>query len=115
MLTIVTTSLKKRTVAGLGLLVLIATPLMIEPGLTSTSWAETLNLQQAENLLEGEITSIGSQTVDVAGKLYGLHPKLMIVSDTGQPMELKQLRPGLVIQYHVNEGQLDRIIVIIPR
>jgi hypothetical protein len=64
---------------------------------------------------EGEITAVGSSTLDVAGIMYALHPKLTIVSDKGEAMELRQLRPGLVIQYHVKEGALDRIIVLIPR
>jgi hypothetical protein len=66
-------------------------------------------------LPEGEITAVGSTTLDVAGTMYALHPKLTIVSDEGQPMERSQLRPGLVVQYHVKEGALDRIIVILPR
>ena len=66
-------------------------------------------------LPEGEITAVGGTTLDVAGIMYALHPKLTIVSDAGQPMVLNQLRPGLVIQYHVKEGALDRIIVILPR
>jgi hypothetical protein len=84
-------------------------------GLMPTVWADEPSVLQLGNLPEGEITAVGSTTVDVAGRLYGLHPKLTIVSDEGQPMELQQLRPGLVIQYHVKEGALDRIIVLIPR
>lgn len=64
---------------------------------------------------EGEITAVGSSTLDVAGIMYALHPKLTIVSDKGEAMDFRQLRPGLVIQYHVKEGALDRIIVIMPR
>ena len=84
-------------------------------GLTPAAWADEPSVPQLGVLPEGEITAVGSTTVDVAGRLYGLHPKLTIVSDEGQPMEFKQLRPGLVIQYHVKEGTLDRIIVLLPR
>jgi hypothetical protein len=84
-------------------------------GLMSAAWADEPSVPQLGVLPEGEITAVGSTTVDVAGRLYGLHPKLTIVSDEGQPMEFKQLRPGLVIQYHVKEGTLDRIIVLLPR
>ena len=84
-------------------------------GLMSSAWADEPSVSQLGNLPEGEIIAVGATTVDVAGRLYGLHPKLTIVSDEGQPMEFKQLRPGLVIQYHVKEGLLDRIIVLIPR
>lgn len=83
--------------------------------LMSAAWADVPSVPQLGILPEGEITAVGPTTLDVAGRLYGLHPKLTIVSDEGQPMELKQLRPGLVIQYHVKEGTLDRIIVLLPR
>jgi hypothetical protein len=84
-------------------------------GLMPAAWADVPNVPQLGMLPEGEITAVGSTTLDVAGRFYGLHPKLTIMSDEGQPMELKQLRPGLVIQYHVKEGALDRIIVLLPR
>jgi hypothetical protein len=77
--------------------------------------ADEPGVPQLGVLPEGEITAVGLTTLDVAGRFYSLHPKLTIVSDEGQPMEFKQLRPGLVIQYHVKEGQLDRIIVLLPR
>ncbi len=64
---------------------------------------------------EGEITGIGTTTLDIAGRTYGLHPKLTIVGDEGQQLELKQLRVGLIVQYHLKEGALDYVIVIIPR
>lgn len=64
---------------------------------------------------EGEITGVGSSTLEIAGLNYRLHPKLIIVADQGQQLELKQLRVGLVVQYHQTEGALDQVIVIIPR
>ena len=84
-------------------------------GLMPTALADEPSVPQLGVLPEGEITEVGLSTLDVAGRFYGLHPKLTIVSDEGKPMELKQLRPGLIIQYHVKEGLLDRIIVLLPR
>lgn len=83
--------------------------------LVTAAWADEPSMAQLGNLPEGEITAVGATTLDVAGRYYGLHPKLTIVSDEGKPMELKQLRPGLIVQYHVKEGLLDRIVVLIPR
>lgn len=64
---------------------------------------------------EGEITGVGTSTLEIAGLNYRLHPKLIIVADQGQQLELKQLRVGLVVQYHQTEGALDQVIVIVPR
>lgn len=116
------TGVVKPTAVGLGpmliALAIVATGnalISTTEGLLPAAWADELSVPQLGNLPEGEITAVGSTTVDVAGRFYGLHPKLTIVSDEGQPMEFKQLRPGLVIQYHVKEGLLDRIIVLLPR
>jgi hypothetical protein len=85
-------------------------------GLVPAVWADAPSVPQLGIFPEGEITAVGSTTLEVAGGLFSLDPKLTIVSDEGQPMEFKQLRPGLVIQYHVKEGgALDRIIVLLPR
>lgn len=101
----------------IALLIVVTGSILISAadGLMPTARAEAPSVPQLGTLPEGEITAVGSTTVDVAGRFYGLHPKLTIVSDEGQPMELKQLRPGLIIQYHVKEGALDRIVVLIPR
>ena len=116
------TGLVKPMAIGLGpvlvALVIVATGsalISTTERLMPAAWAEEPNLLQLGNLPEGEITAVGSSTLDVAGRFYGLHSKLTIVSDEGQPMEFKQLRPGLIIQYHVKEGLLDRIIVLTPR
>ena len=116
------TGLVKPMAAGpgpvLAALVIVATVSVListTGGLMPVAWAEESNLLQLGKLPEGEITAVGSTTIDVVGRLYGLHPKLTIVSDEGKPMELQQLRPGLIIQYHVKEGALDRIIVLMPR
>ena len=103
------------TLIALAIVVAVgALPLTTER-LVTAAWADEPSMAQLGNLPEGEITAVGATTLDVAGRYYGLHPKLTIVSDEGAPMELKQLRPGLIVQYHVKEGLLDRIVVHIPR
>jgi hypothetical protein len=104
-----------RLFIALAIVVVVSGVMSMTEGLMPAALADEPGVSQLEVLPEGEITAVGSSTLDVAGRLYGLHPKLTIVSDEGQPMELKQLRPGLVIQYHVKEGVLDRIIVLLPR
>jgi hypothetical protein len=100
---------------ALAIVATVSALLSTTEGLMPAAWADEPSVSQLGNLPEGEITVVTSTTLDVAGRLYGLHPKLTIVSDEGQPMELKQLRPGLIIQYHMKEGALDRIVVIMPR
>lgn len=114
-----TTGLVKQTAEGpcvlLVALVIVGLFIMTTDGRIPSAWADAPSVPQRGNLPEGEITAVRSTTIDVAGRLYGLHPKLTIVSDEGKPMELMQLKLGMIIQYHVKEGALDQIIVLMPR
>ncbi|MCX5723713.1 MAG: hypothetical protein NTX84_04170 [Nitrospirae bacterium] len=78
-------------------------------------WAEPVNGQHLSGLEEGEVTGVGSGTLDVQGRTYSLHPKMTLKDDGGKPMEWGQLRPGLIVQYQLKEGALYKIIVIVPR
>ena len=93
----------------------VPTALVTAEGVLPSAAVETRAVPKLGVFPEGEITGIGSMTLDIAGRMYSLHPKLTIVSDEGLPMEMKQLRVGLVVQYHVQEGAVDRLIVLLPR
>lgn len=117
-----TTGLIQQRDAGTGpvfgifvIVAIVGLSMMTTEGQMLPAWADALSMPQLGKLPEGEITAVGATTLDVAGRLYGLHPKLTIVNDEGRPMEWKQLRAGMVIQYSVKEGSLDRIIVLMPR
>lgn len=117
-----TTGLIQQRDAGTGyvfgvfvIVAIVGLSMMTTEGQMLPAWADVPNMLQIGKLPEGEITAVGSTTLDVAGRLYAVHPKLTIVNDEGRPMEWKQLKTGMVVQYSVKEGSLDRIIVLMPR
>lgn len=78
-------------------------------------WAQSSNAESLAGLEEGEITGVGSTTLEVQGRLYHLHPKMTLRDDEGRLMEWKQLRSGMVVQYQLKEGAVYKIIVLLPR
>mgnify|MGYP001616261161 CR=1 FL=1 len=78
-------------------------------------WAQSSNAESLAGLEEGEITGVSSTTLEVQGRLYHLHPKMTLRDDEGRPMEWKQLRSGMVVQYQLKEGAVYKIIVLLPR
>ena len=83
--------------------------------LAPIAWAESSNAEYLGQFEEGEITGVGSTTLDVQGATYRLHQKMTLRDDEGKSMEWSQLRPGLIVQYQLKEGALYKIIVIVPR
>ncbi len=105
---------------SVGALGALAVMLAVQAGavpepLAPIAWAESSNAESRGSLEEGEITGVGSTTLDVKGTTYRLHQKMTLLDDEGRPMEWSQLRPGLIVQYQLKEGALYKIIVIIPR
>jgi hypothetical protein len=78
-------------------------------------WAQSSNAESLAGLEEGEITGVGSTILEVQGRLYHLHPKMTLRDDEGRPMEWKQIRSGMVVQYQLKEGAVYKIIVLLPR
>lgn len=102
---------RNRAMYVLCVIILAAVPKLLVP----VAGAESSNAELRGSLEEGEITGVGSSTLDVKGTTYRLHQKMTLLDDEGRPMEWSQLRPGLIVQYQLKEGALYKIIVIIPR
>lgn len=83
--------------------------------LAPIAWAESSNAEYLGQFEEGEITGVGSATLDMKGATYRLHQKMTLKDDEGRLVEWSQLRPGLVVQYQLKEGALYKIIVLLPR
>jgi hypothetical protein len=77
--------------------------------------AQSPNAERLGGLEEGEITGVGSTTLEVRGTTYRLHQRMTLKDDAGRPVEWSQLRPGLIVQYQLKEGALYKIIVLVPR
>ncbi len=102
---------RNRAMYVLCVIILVAAPELLAP----IAWAESSNAEPRGSLEEGEITGVGSTTLDVKGTTYRLHQKMTLSDEAGRPMEWSQLTPGLVIQYQLKEGALYKIIVLVPR
>jgi hypothetical protein len=79
------------------------------------AWADQVTTVQSYNTGEGQITAVGLTFLEVENRSYRLDPKLEIRTEEGQPVELKQLQPGMGVQFRLKDGAMSKITVVTPR
>jgi hypothetical protein len=104
------------TVLAVTLTALTALPGMGSFNLIPTSaWADQTGTAQTDSSNGGQITAVGSASLEVEGKSYRLDPKIEIRTEGGQSMELAQLQVGMGVRLQLKEGAISKVMVMNPR
>lgn len=68
------------------------------------------------NFQSGLVTSAKSETtLQINNTNYTLKPKVIIKDDEGRERDERELLPGVQVQYHLKEGQIDQIVIVLPK
>jgi hypothetical protein len=64
----------------------------------------------------GLVTSAKSgTTLQINNTNYPLKPQVIIKDDEGRLRDERELLPGVQVQYHLKEGQIDQIVIVLPK
>jgi hypothetical protein len=83
--------------------------------LSMSAWADQTSTAQFDSSNSGQITAVGSTSLEVEQRIYRLDPKLEIRNETGQPMDLPQLKVGMGVRLQLKEGAVFKIMVLNPK
>lgn len=86
---------------------------------TDMSWAQAApqppppfpNMSTFKN---GRITGVHGTTVQIDGKDFELQPDVVIKKPEGNEMEVHDIRRNALAQYHLKQGRIDMLVVILP-
>jgi hypothetical protein len=67
-----------------------------------------------DNFLPGEVTAKRDNVVQINNTPYTLAQDVSITDDRMRPMELKDLMPGTPVMFHLRQGRIDRIVILLP-
>jgi hypothetical protein len=67
------------------------------------------------NLPSGEVVANSANGLQIDGKVYQLHPSVMVQDDEGRPHQVKDVVPGMFVKYHLKGEQIDQLIILLPR
>ena len=63
----------------------------------------------------GVVTSLLGSRIEINNIPYRLHKLVRVTDDQGTVRSLKDLGRGARVQFHLKRGQVDRIILLLPR
>lgn len=80
-------------------------------------WAQTSKLPSfvVASFTPGKVTDIQGKTIQINGKNYELKPDVVIQDHEGISIEPAGLVPGLDVKFHLKEGQIDQMVIMLPK
>jgi hypothetical protein len=63
----------------------------------------------------GQLTGKHEKSAEISGKDYTFHLKISFADDKGRAREWKEFRRGDYVQYHLKQGQIDFLLLELPK
>ena len=98
---------KKVTWGLLGVLAII--------GVSATSWAQTPDSSSNAGFQTGQVVSAGDKQMVIDHKSYAVGSEVKVTDDEGGSREYKQVGPDQIVMFHLKKGQIDQLIIVLPK
>lgn len=63
----------------------------------------------------GRLTAKQEKSAEISGKDYAFHLQIAFADDQGRVREWKEFRRGDYVQYHLKQGQIDFLVLELPK
>lgn len=63
----------------------------------------------------GQVTGLQGRTIQINKKDYEVDASVTVKDDENRPRELKEVKEGSEIQFHLKRDKIDTIILMLPR
>jgi hypothetical protein len=92
-------------------------------GGAGTSWSESeggppppqpFSVPVLATFQSGRITDVHGTTVQIDQRDYELRPDVQIQNPQGMPMEAHDIRKRALAKFHLKQGRIDMLVVILP-
>ena len=64
---------------------------------------------------QGIITKNSGNTIQINGTNYKVDPDIVVEDDEGRTRDLRELTPGVPVQFHLQKKKIDQLIWILPK
>jgi hypothetical protein len=66
-------------------------------------------------LKSGQLTAKQEKAAAIDGREYPFHPTIVFADDEGNPRDWQSFKRGDVVQYRLKQGQLEVLILVLPK
>ncbi len=67
------------------------------------------------DMKSGRLTAKQEKSAEINGQDYAFHLKIVFADDQGRQREWKEFRRGDYVQYHLKQGQVDFLVLELPK
>lgn len=78
-------------------------------------WAETLGVDSKLTYHSGQVTAKRGNIIQINNQDYTMRSDVVIQDDEGRPREEKDLKPGVEVNFHLKQGNIDQIVIRLPK
>ena len=82
----------------------------MDEGLAQTSGSGSL-----ADFKSGQVTDKQGNRLQIDNKDYVLQSNVSVKDDEGKQRELSEVGPGAVVQFHLKQGHIDQLVLVLPR
>jgi hypothetical protein len=63
----------------------------------------------------GQVTDKKGNRLEIDKKDYVLRPDVTVRDEEGRPRDLSEVAPGAMVQFHLKQGRIDQLVLVLPR
>ena len=82
----------------------------VDEGLAQTSEPAPLAGFQS-----GQVTGKQGTTLAIDNNSYQLTPDVSVKDEEGNPLQLSDVVPGVEVMFHLKQGRIDKLVLILPK
>lgn len=77
--------------------------------------AQTSGSGSLADFKSGQVTDKNGNRLEIDKKDYVLRPDVTVRDDEGKQRELTEVVPGAMVQFHLKQGRIDQLVLVLPR
>ncbi len=82
---------------------------------SARSAAETSSSQPRTGFQSGQVTGKQGSSIQINQREYLLDQELTVTDDEDRPRELKDIREGAEVLFHLKRDRIDQLVLILPK
>ena len=87
---------------------------LIVPSSSDIVVAAQKEVSQLEDFVMGEVTDKRENVIRLDSKVYSFFADVIVKDQNLTPMALKDVVPGTQVMFHLKQGRIDQIIILLP-
>ncbi|MFQ5992767.1 MAG: hypothetical protein ACE5NA_10070 [Nitrospiraceae bacterium] len=84
-------------------------------GMVADRSAEASVVMDTAGWPSGQVTGKQTNSIRIDGRAYLLHGELALVDDEGKTVAWSALAVGSWVKFHMKDGRIDRLVLLLPR